>query len=97
VLINNDGGGIFHMLPIESFDPPFTGQFKTPHGLDFEPTGDLYGLEYQQVEGREAFRDAYTEAVASDGSNVIEVLTDAADSHDTRDNLREQVVEALAD
>ena len=34
VVINNDGGGIFHKLPIESFEPPFTRQFKTPHGLD---------------------------------------------------------------
>ena len=97
VLINNDGGGIFHMLPIESFDPPFTGQFKTPHGIDFEPTGDLYGLEYERVESREAFRDAYADAVASEGSHVVEVVTDAADSHDTRDALRERVVEKIRD
>ncbi|WP_299334920.1 2-succinyl-5-enolpyruvyl-6-hydroxy-3-cyclohexene-1-carboxylic-acid synthase, partial [Haloplanus sp.] len=44
VLINNDGGGIFHRLPIESFDPPFTESFKTPHGMEFEPTADLYDL-----------------------------------------------------
>ena len=97
VLINNDGGGIFHMLPIESFDPPFTGQFKTPHGIDFEPTGDLYGLEYEQVDSREAFVDAYSAAVASDGTTVVEVVTDAADSHETRDRLREQVVDALSE
>ncbi|MFB6221720.1 MAG: 2-succinyl-5-enolpyruvyl-6-hydroxy-3-cyclohexene-1-carboxylic-acid synthase, partial [Halolamina sp.] len=95
VLINNDGGGIFHMLPIESFDPPFTQQFKTPHGLDFEPTGDLYGLDYQRVESRDGFAAAYSDAVESDGSHIVEVVTDAEESHATRDALREQVVAEL--
>jgi len=97
VLINNDGGGIFHMLPIESFDPPFTGQFKTPHGLDFEPTSDLYGLGYERVDSREGFVETYTEAVGSDGSTVVEVVIDAADSHETRDRLHTQVVSALTE
>ncbi|QKY19410.1 2-succinyl-5-enolpyruvyl-6-hydroxy-3-cyclohexene-1-carboxylic-acid synthase [Halolamina sp. CBA1230] len=96
VLVNNDGGGIFHMLPIESFDPPFTEQFETPHGIDFEPTSDLYGLEYERVDSREGFVDAYSEAVASDGSTVVEVVTDAADSHDVRDRLQEEVVDTLS-
>ncbi|WP_418285234.1 2-succinyl-5-enolpyruvyl-6-hydroxy-3-cyclohexene-1-carboxylic-acid synthase [Halorubrum sp. DTA46] len=54
VLINNDGGGIFHALPIESFDPPFTGSFKTPHGLAFEPLADLHGLAYARIDARPA-------------------------------------------
>jgi len=95
VLLNNDGGGIFHMLPIESFEPPFTDQFKTPHGIDFEPTGELYGLDYERVDSRDGFVDAYSEAVESEGSTVIEVATEAADSHAVRDDLRAQVVEAL--
>ncbi|WP_142986609.1 2-succinyl-5-enolpyruvyl-6-hydroxy-3-cyclohexene-1-carboxylic-acid synthase [Halorubrum cibi] len=52
VLLNNDGGGIFHALPIESFDPPFTSEFKTPHGLEFEPMADLHGLEYVRIDAR---------------------------------------------
>ncbi|KTG10244.1 2-succinyl-5-enolpyruvyl-6-hydroxy-3-cyclohexene-1-carboxylate synthase [Haloprofundus marisrubri] len=97
VLVNNDGGGIFHMLPIEQFDPPFTSQFKTPHGLDFEATGDLYGLEFQRVEGRETFREAYADSVAREGTQVIEVRTTAEESHRTREELHEQVVERVAD
>ncbi|WP_117591325.1 2-succinyl-5-enolpyruvyl-6-hydroxy-3-cyclohexene-1-carboxylic-acid synthase [Haloprofundus halophilus] len=97
VLVNNDGGGIFHMLPIEEFDPPFTSQFKTPHGLDFEATGDLYDLDFERVEAREEFREAYAESVASAGTQVIEVRTDAEESHRTREALHEQVVERVAD
>ncbi|RDI70502.1 2-succinyl-5-enolpyruvyl-6-hydroxy-3-cyclohexene-1-carboxylic-acid synthase [Halopelagius longus] len=99
VLINNDGGGIFHMLPIEEYDPPFTSQFKTPHGLDFEPTADLYDLSYARVAGddREGFREAYAEATAAEGSHVVEVVTDAEESHRARERLHERVVERLAE
>ncbi len=95
VLINNDGGGIFHMLPIEEFDPPFTGQFKTPHGLDFAPTEDLYDLEFSRAESRADFRDAYEASAAREGTQVIEVQTDAEESHRVRDELRERVADRL--
>ncbi|SFL16577.1 2-succinyl-5-enolpyruvyl-6-hydroxy-3-cyclohexene-1-carboxylate synthase [Halogranum rubrum] len=96
VVVNNDGGGIFHMLPIEDYDPPFTGQFKTPHGLDFEPTGDLFGMEFARVEAGD-FRDTYAEAVASEGTHVVEVVSDAEESHRVRNSLQEQVVDTLTE
>ncbi|MFB6078497.1 MAG: 2-succinyl-5-enolpyruvyl-6-hydroxy-3-cyclohexene-1-carboxylic-acid synthase [Halarchaeum sp.] len=96
VLVNNDGGGIFHMLPIEDFDPPFEGQFKTPHGLDFEPTSDLYGFDYARVRDVDAFADAYRESLDSDGTQVVEVVSDADASHRVRESLRERVVDRLA-
>jgi len=97
VLVNNDGGGIFHRLPIESFAPPFTEAFKTPHGLDFEPTADLYDLGYTAVESRDEFRDAYADAVASEGTDVIDVTTDAEASQRTRERLVEETVAELAE
>jgi 2-succinyl-5-enolpyruvyl-6-hydroxy-3-cyclohexene-1-carboxylate synthase len=97
VLIDNDGGGIFHRLPIESFDPPFTEAFRTPHGLDFEPTADLYDLGYAAVEDRAGFRDAYAESVASDGADVIDVRTDGEASQRTRERLVEATVAELVE
>ncbi|MFD1684992.1 2-succinyl-5-enolpyruvyl-6-hydroxy-3-cyclohexene-1-carboxylic-acid synthase [Halobellus litoreus] len=99
VLVNNDGGGIFHMLPIEAYDPPFTPQFVTPHGLDFGPTEDLYDLSFARVEGedREGFREAYAEATRRDGSHVVEVVTDAESSHEVREDLRQRAVERVLD
>jgi len=95
VLVNNDGGGIFHKLPIEQFDPPFTDQFKTPHGLDFEPTGDLYGLEFERVADADALAAAYAESLDSDGTQVIEVGFDAPASHDFRDTIESRVHDRL--
>ena len=95
VVVNNDGGGIFHMLPIEAFDPPFTGQFKTPHGLDFEPLGAVYGFEVAAVETLAGFRDAYRESVESAGTQVVEVRTDSEASHRERERVAAAVGEDL--
>lgn len=96
VLVNNDGGGIFHMLPIEVYEPPFTDQFKTPHGLDFAATEDLYDLSFASVDPDD-FRDAYAESVATDGTDVIEVRTDAESSHRVRERIAERAIERLSE
>ena len=95
VLINNDGGGIFHMLPIESFDPPFTGQFKTPHGLDFAPTAELYDLSFTSVAGLDAFTDVYEASVDSPGTQVIEFEIGSEESHNRRAALYDAVCDQL--
>ncbi len=95
VLVNNDGGGIFHKLPIEGFDPPFTDQFRTPHGLDFEPTGELYDLAFERVEGRGALREAVAASAGAPGTRVIEVRLDGEASHRFREELGERVRERV--
>ncbi|EMA47397.1 2-succinyl-5-enolpyruvyl-6-hydroxy-3-cyclohexene-1-carboxylic-acid synthase [Halococcus saccharolyticus] len=95
VLVDNDGGGIFRMLPIAEFDPPFTEQFETPHGLDFAPTAELYGFEFVRADGRAAFRDAYRASLDATGTQVIEVEFDAETSHEFRETVHERASDAL--
>ncbi|MEF8781730.1 MAG: 2-succinyl-5-enolpyruvyl-6-hydroxy-3-cyclohexene-1-carboxylic-acid synthase [Haloarculaceae archaeon] len=95
VLVNNDGGGIFHKLPIEDFDPPFTDHFKTPHGLDFGPTGDIYELSFERVAGRGEFVEAFEQSVDGGGTQVIEIRTDGEASHRFRERLHERVCERI--
>ena len=94
VLVDNDGGGIFHMLPIADHDT-FEEQFKTPHGLDFEPTGDLYDLGFERLPDRESFLRAFEGSVGSDGTQVLSVAFDAEDSHARRDALQNRLRESL--
>ena len=94
VLVNNDGGGIFHILPIEDH-AVFESQFKTPHGLDFSPTGELYGLEFGHFEERAAFVEAFEASVGADGTQVLELGFDAAASHERRDTLERRVHDAV--
>jgi 2-succinyl-5-enolpyruvyl-6-hydroxy-3-cyclohexene-1-carboxylate synthase len=96
VLVDNDGGGIFHMLPIESFDPPFTEQFRTPHGLAFEPAGDIYDFTFERFDrdrGHTAFGDAFEAAVGAPGTQVLSVELDGERSHRTRERVHEHVRE----
>ncbi len=95
IVINNDGGGIFHMLPIEEFDPPFTEQFKTPHGLDFAPTGEIYGFDFVRTDSLSGFTDAYEASLESEGTQVIEVVVDGEESHRRREAIHERVGEIL--
>ncbi|ELY99079.1 2-succinyl-6-hydroxy-2,4-cyclohexadiene-1-carboxylate synthase [Natrialba chahannaoensis JCM 10990] len=86
VLLDNDGGGIFHKLPVEEFDPPFTSQFKTPHGLEFDALAELYELEFERVTTTD-FEDAYRQSLASEGTQVLSVEFDSAASHRRREEL----------
>ncbi|MFB6126980.1 MAG: 2-succinyl-5-enolpyruvyl-6-hydroxy-3-cyclohexene-1-carboxylic-acid synthase [Halolamina sp.] len=95
VCVDNDGGGIFHKLPIESYDPPFTEQFKTPHGLDFEPAGELYDLDFHRT-GLDGFRETYADCVGG-GRDLVVVETDAEASHRAREALKARVVERLTE
>lgn len=90
VLVDNDGGGIFHMLPIEAFEPPFTEQFRTPHGLRFEAVAELYDLDFETIESLERFTEAFDASLERTGTQLLRVSVDAAQSHRFREELHEQ-------
>lgn len=91
VLLNNDGGGIFHRLPIAQFDPPFTELFLTPHGLDFEPAVRMYGLAYQRARSIAELNRMLTQAIGSGSAAVIEVRTDSHQDEAARRALQQRV------
>ncbi|MDB9357857.1 2-succinyl-5-enolpyruvyl-6-hydroxy-3-cyclohexene-1-carboxylic-acid synthase, partial [Nodularia spumigena CS-587/03] len=49
ILINNNGGGIFEMLPISKFDPPFEEFFATPQDIDFAQLCATYNVQHQLI------------------------------------------------
>jgi 2-succinyl-5-enolpyruvyl-6-hydroxy-3-cyclohexene-1-carboxylate synthase len=49
ILINNNGGGIFEMLPVAQFDPPFEDFFATPQQVEFGQLFASYGVEHQVI------------------------------------------------
>ncbi|OLZ41119.1 2-succinyl-5-enolpyruvyl-6-hydroxy-3-cyclohexene-1-carboxylate synthase [Natrinema saccharevitans] len=95
VLLDNDGGGIFHELPIEEFEPPFTEQFKTPHGLDFSALEDVYDLAFERVAPAD-FSAAYRRSLETPGTQVLSVGFDSEASHRRRDDLADRVRGAVA-
>ncbi len=77
VLLNNNGGGIFHRLPVNKLEPEFTEYFLTPHDLDFSDAARLYDLDHVAVANRAAFRATFATCIESGRAQIIEVRTDA--------------------
>jgi 2-succinyl-5-enolpyruvyl-6-hydroxy-3-cyclohexene-1-carboxylate synthase len=76
VLLNNDGGGIFHFLPVSGQRDGFEEHVATPHGLNFAHAAALYGCGYEQPQDLEALQSALAASIASSATAIIEVRTD---------------------
>lgn len=97
VLINNDGGGIFHRLPIADFNPPFNDLFLTPHGLSFEKTAQQFSLEYSLVNQREGFGEAFQKSIKDKESTIIEVVGDSVKHESSRKEIVRLLNQAARD
>jgi 2-succinyl-5-enolpyruvyl-6-hydroxy-3-cyclohexene-1-carboxylate synthase len=76
VLLNNDGGGIFHFLPVAGESDAFEEHVATPHGLDFAQAARLYGCAYTRPGTLQELHAAVARSTASSETTIIEVRTD---------------------
>lgn len=72
VVINDDGGGIFHGLPARDQTDVFKAFFQTPHGLQFADISAQFGLNYSAPNSLAAFRHAYRQACTHPGVSLLE-------------------------
>src|SRR5699024_7440807 len=79
IIINNAGGSIFRMLPIEQHEEYFKEYFETPQTADIEGLVKSYGIPYQKITSKEAIRefDLQEWQRQQPGFTVIECQTDA--------------------
>jgi 2-succinyl-5-enolpyruvyl-6-hydroxy-3-cyclohexene-1-carboxylate synthase len=80
VVLNNDGGGIFHFLPISGETDAFEEHVATPHGLDFAHAAALYGLGHERPRTGTELRAALERSVGSGATTIIEIATDRTDN-----------------
>jgi 2-succinyl-5-enolpyruvyl-6-hydroxy-3-cyclohexene-1-carboxylate synthase len=80
VLLNNDGGGIFHFLPVARERDAFEEHVATPHGLEFAHAAALYGCGYERVGSVAALGAALRAGLTGPGTTIIEVRTDRAEN-----------------
>jgi len=87
ILINNNGGGIFEMLPIAKFDPPFEEFFATPQDIDFAQLCATYRVQYELIGSWQQLQ-ARLNPLPSTGIRVLEVRTNRkADARWRQENL----------
>lgn len=97
VVVNNDGGGIFELLPqatspiIERTD--FERLWGTPHGLSLGSVARSFGLQAWTIDDREELRAAV--AAPIHGPELIEVHTDRSRLLDDHQRVRRAVSDAL--
>jgi 2-succinyl-5-enolpyruvyl-6-hydroxy-3-cyclohexene-1-carboxylate synthase len=76
VLVNNDGGGIFHFLPVAREGADFEQHVATPHGLDFAQAAALFGARHVLANDRATLRAELERAVDGVGVTIVEVRTE---------------------
>ena len=87
ILINNNGGGIFEMLPMAQFDPPFEKYFATPQSINFEKLCATYEVEYQLVKNWQQLQQLIN-PLPQQGIRLLELKTNRKrDAHWLQNNL----------
>ncbi len=77
LLVNNQGGGIFEMLPIADLEDRdiFESYFATPQRVDFSQLCAVYGVNYQLVTTQEALI-SQIQTLPSSGMQLLEIPCD---------------------
>ena len=96
LLINNQGGGIFELLPLAAYEPPFESYFATPQSLDFSQLCQTYGVEYHTIT-QWADLPPLLQALPPTGIRLLEVRTDRKADAQWRHRLFEQVSQSGAE
>jgi 2-succinyl-5-enolpyruvyl-6-hydroxy-3-cyclohexene-1-carboxylate synthase len=97
VLLNNDGGGIFHFLPISGQADAFEEHVATPHDLDFAHAAELYGFSYERVTVEDELRAALRADQPAGQSRLIEVRTDREENLALHRRIAEAALQALGE
>ncbi|MEV1246089.1 2-succinyl-5-enolpyruvyl-6-hydroxy-3-cyclohexene-1-carboxylic-acid synthase [Nonomuraea sp. NPDC050022] len=93
VVVNNDGGGIFSLLPQAAVRDPFERVFGTPHGVDLGYVAASTGTPYQLVEDLSDL----PKALRGEGPRLVEVRTDREANAVVHARLREAAHAAIRD
>ncbi|MCU7494697.1 MAG: 2-succinyl-5-enolpyruvyl-6-hydroxy-3-cyclohexene-1-carboxylic-acid synthase [Ignavibacteria bacterium] len=96
VLINNDGGGIFQMLPVSECDEKlFKNCFQTPQELDYSHFVKGYGGDFRDVKSWQDFKSSFTRALKNEGLSVLQLKTDPKKSTSLRRHFWKEVSKSI--
>jgi len=94
ILINNNGGGIFELLPIAEFNPPFEDFFATPQHIDFAQLCTTYEVEYQKIQSWHQLQQ-HLNPLPKQGIRVLEITTNRKLDAQWRQNTLNQLATDL--
>ncbi|MFO0599366.1 MAG: 2-succinyl-5-enolpyruvyl-6-hydroxy-3-cyclohexene-1-carboxylic-acid synthase [Myxococcaceae bacterium] len=94
VCVNNDGGGIFHFLPIAERTRHFDELFGTPHGVELKTIADLSGATFHRPASLADFSATASNCLRG-GLHLIEVKTDRRENVDVHRSLFARLAEVV--
>lgn len=97
VVLDNNGGGIFSMLPVsEQIDTDtFETLFGTPHDVDLVKLAEAHGIPAERVSSRTGAQAAMVGGLSRGGPRVVVVETDRERNRDLHGELNSAVVTAI--
>lgn len=96
VLLNNQGGGIFRMIPGPTEQPELSPFFTTPHTLSAKRTAKDFGLDYRQANGRKTLQKALADFwEPGDRPQLLEIGTEQEQNTKVLNQFRQIIAEIL--
>lgn len=80
IVLNNDGGGIFNLLPVPEVDNLRQDLYQMPHGLDFASAAQMFSINYMQPLSQQEFELDYQAAMMNPQACIIEVKVEPGQS-----------------
>ncbi len=87
ILINNDGGGIFTLLPIHK-EQNVLDYITSPHGQTFKKAADLIGIDYLEVKDKKDLAIKFNELQEMNRHCLMEILVDNKTNKEVYDQLK---------
>ena len=87
ILINNDGGGIFTLLPIQR-EMDVINYITSPHGQNFKVAASLAGIDYIDVKSRNELSFKFNQLQEKQGHCLMEIFVDNKMNKDLYDQLK---------
>ena len=96
VLINNNGGGIFHFLPINDHKEIFEDYFAIPHYFEFSHIAKSFDIRYFRPKTKKEFIDFYVASLKDKGPSIIETKTDRKHDFNLRRKIKKEIIDKIS-
>lgn len=94
VVLNNDGGGVFHFLPISAHSEHFESLVAMPHGVGLSHIAAAHGVSHHRCESRTHFNDLFEACLRRPGPEIIEIRTNRESNFKRHQEIVDRVARA---
>ncbi len=92
IIVDNNGGGIFNMLPISKNKKLLSPYFITPHNQNLRELTKAFGLEYKLIDSKEKLDKSISMFIEIKMPIVLHIKTDIQSSTKYLEQLKKNIV-----